>query len=275
MLILVYCTFVRRAVPMNIDFVIHRSAEWTMLMLGDSILSILVVVVTKEGGDFFSVFYSSLLSVILLQLLYFQSQPHAADSHAVRRGKNSGILWNMLQHVYSLALVMLGGAFTFILLLSDEGRGRIRFLEGVNSTKSDAEVAACLFGGTLAVVFFSVDAMTVLHLGMEECQHRCGLKGQKNFKVIALVAMRIGIIGFTATLSYWVTKPKDLAIIGLCCVLAQLVLRKFGSICLPNTQKNTQAGKKDHEIADDSETGEARWPNVAHARAVSLDNFQE
>ena len=36
-------TFKRDFVPMNLKFVIHRNAEWAMLMLGESIFSLLIV----------------------------------------------------------------------------------------------------------------------------------------------------------------------------------------------------------------------------------------
>jgi hypothetical protein len=58
---------------MNVEFLVHRNGEWTMLMLGESILS--------------------LMTAILLQYLYFRSQPHNADDHAVRKGKNLGMMW--------------------------------------------------------------------------------------------------------------------------------------------------------------------------------------
>jgi hypothetical protein len=262
---------------MNIDFMIHRSGEWTMLMLGESIFSILVVDVTKEGV---SVFYCSLLTVVFLQILHFQSQPHDADSHALRRSKNSGILWNMFQLVYSLALVVLGATFTFFLAFSDGGGGRRlggRSLASAYDLEADIVAAANLFGGTLAIIFFCLDSMTLLHLGMEESQDRCVFKGRRNFKGMGLVALRLGLIVFTATLSQWVTKPKDLAIIGMFCVLAQLLLRKFGCTYLTHPQicaVADNAKAKQVVIADDSETGDAQWPNVTHARAEPGEDGQ-
>lgn len=266
------------AVPINIDFVIHRNGEWIMLMLGESIFSLLIVDVVHEGRDFFTAFYFCLLTVIFLQILHFQSQPHNADMHAMRRSKNAGILWNMLQHVYSLALVVLGAAFTFFLLFSEEeGRRRLgeRSLAVSNALESDVQAAAHLFGGTLAVIFFSLDVMTLLHLGKEQCQKR--LKGRKNFKGMAVVAIRIGLIVFTATLSQWLTEPTDLAVVGLFCVLAQLSMRKFGSMYLSHKQIRAVAGpggEKQVVIASDDETGDAQWPNVTHARAEEGEDAQ-
>ena len=198
----------------------------------------------------------------------------------MRRSKNAGILWNMLQHVYSLALVVLGAAFTFFLLFSeDEGRRRLgeRSLASSNASEPDVQAAAHLFGGTLAVIFFSLDGMTLLHLGKEESQKRCAFKGRKNFNGMAVIAIRIGLIVFTATLSQWLTKPTDLAVIGLFCVLAQLSMRKFGSMYLSHKQIRAvkgPVGEKQVVIASDDETGDAQWPNVTHARAEEGEDAQ-
>ena len=89
---------------------IHRSGEWMMLMLGESIFSLLIVDVKDKGVDFYLVFYFSLLTVILLQLLHFQSEPHQADIHAARRNKNAGMIWASIQYVYSLSLVTMGAS---------------------------------------------------------------------------------------------------------------------------------------------------------------------
>jgi hypothetical protein len=50
-------------VPVNIDFVIHRYGEWVMLLLGESILSLLIVEVT-EGSDYYFTLFAGVLSVI-------------------------------------------------------------------------------------------------------------------------------------------------------------------------------------------------------------------
>jgi hypothetical protein len=102
-------------VPLNIDFTLHRNGEWIMLMLGESVFSILIVEIPDNNSAFYATFYEGLLTVVLLQYLHFRSQPDHADHHAMRRSKNAGILWHLLQNAYSLALVSLGSAFTIFL----------------------------------------------------------------------------------------------------------------------------------------------------------------
>ena len=106
-----------------------------MLMLGESILSLLIVDVPGEDTDYFATFYCCLMTVILLQYLHFRSQPHSADDHAMRRDKNAGWAWSLTQFVYSASLIALGAAFTiFVLDFSydednDGGSRRLMMLE--------------------------------------------------------------------------------------------------------------------------------------------------
>jgi hypothetical protein len=275
---------------MNIDFLIHRNGEWIMLMLGESIFSLLIVYVGKEGDSFYTVFYCGILTVISLQLLHFQSQPHDADSHAARRSKNAGVLWSWWQLIYSLALVWLGAAFTFFLTFSDEllyYDGRRRNLAGSTPASTDEliESAAHLFCGSFAVIFFSLEFMSFLHLGFRESRDRCDVEGGKNYAGILLVALKVGVVVFTATLSQWETNPETLTIIALCTVVFQLGMRRLSSMFLSHhgthdtVTHQPSATAQPHQTTDeaplsDSATGEAEWPNVTHARAESADDAE-
>jgi len=249
-----------------------------MLMLGESVFSILIVgyVVAGDSKAFFATFYCSVLTVVLLQFLHFRSQPAHANQHATRRDKNAGVTWSILQYVYSLALVGLGAAFTFFLesfaytryplALQDEPDSR--WLAGDTGADSAAGLgnATYLFSGSLAVIFFSLDIMTVLHLGRNEAKGRCvcARTKKKNKKGIALIACRVALLIFTATSGVWEKRPEYLVVIGLLCVLLQLSLRKIGGWYLG---KNLVDAHASSSRVDDSQTGDAQWPNVTHARA--------
>ena len=165
-------------VPVNVDFVIHRFGEWTMLMLGESIFSILIVNVSNETREYYGTFYGSILTVILLQYLHFKSEPHHAEGHAMRRNKDAGLGWNALVHVYSFALVCLGAAYTFFLMDFDDSTASsssssYRFLAGGGDDDSlDGEArmqrAAHIFCGSLAVIFACLDGMTIFHVGLNK-----------------------------------------------------------------------------------------------------------
>lgn len=101
-------------VPMNIDYCIHRYGEWTMLMLGETVLSLLIVGVYQDA-DFYKIVYSGVISISLLQIIHFRSQPHHADDHAMRRKKERGYLYIILVQLYSAALIILGASYKMLL----------------------------------------------------------------------------------------------------------------------------------------------------------------
>jgi hypothetical protein len=239
-----------------------------MLMLGESIFSLLIVDVQDKGLDFYLVFFFSLLTVILLQLLHFQSQPHDADSHAVRRNKNRGMLWNLLQSVYSLSLVIMGASYTFFLQYADESGVHRRTLANSSSTNYDSDRigSAHLYSGALAVVFLSLTIMTILHKNYDEIQEQCFMKTEKKYAAALAAIIQIGVVVVAATISQWTLKPKFITLTGLLCVIADLSSRKIESM---NARKRDVAheatappGNKHNESEE-----EASWPNVTHAAA--------
>jgi hypothetical protein len=261
---------------MNVDFAIHRNGEWTMLMLGESVFSLLIVQVPLDTESFYTIFFCGMLTVILLQYLHFRSQPHHADDHALRRNKDAGVWWNSMNLIYSFFLVCLGADYTvFLSDISDEGGSRrldaARYLVGGES-KYDPEtlrvMSANLYSASLAIIFFCLDAMTLLHLGISESKNRCVCKQskRKNLKGIFLIVVRLGLLGFTATMGLWTTDPATLAALGVACVVMQLLLRKLGGEYLSHAQVHVL--NPDLPQDDEDSDSDASWPNVTHARAI-------
>jgi hypothetical protein len=243
-----------------------------MLMLGESIFSLLVVSVPQEDQDFFTVFYLCLLTVVFVQLLHFQSQPHNADTHAMRRHKNAGALWNILQQLLSFSLVLLGSCFTFILeYAGKEERRRLA------PSELNFQAVADLFSGSLCIIFVCLSVTNLLHLGKHEVQKRCVVKGKNGWKGVAVFFTHAALIGISATLSRWMNHPRNLSIAGLCLVLLQLSVRKFETVHLSPSRSRLVAGppgKGPIAVQTDEGTGEAPWPDVTHARAEEPSDLQ-
>ena len=235
-------------VPMNVDFTIHRYGEWTMLMLGESILSLLIVDVT-EGVDYYATFYSGIVSVVLLQMIHFRSQPAHADQHAIRRTKEAGFIFSLLMFFYSAALVLLGVSYKmmlyeFVYESSNSGRLLIevpRWLaggEGVLQYDTDdrQQRVAHFFCGSMATVWFCLDVMMIVHRGIDTNVSRCTCSRTKKMKLtgLLLIFVRAGLIVLIATLSQYVRDPEVLALIGLSATFSQLILRIFSSIVFPD-----------------------------------------
>lgn len=81
-----------------------------MVMLGESVLSLLIVG-DPESSAYYKTFFCGILSITLLEYLYFRSQPHRPDDHAMRRSKEAGILFNYLMFIYCGALLILGTTY--------------------------------------------------------------------------------------------------------------------------------------------------------------------
>ena len=267
-------------IPMNIGFMIHRMGEWTMLMLGESIFSLVIVDVPNENRDFFSTFYCGILTVVLLCYLHFQSQPHDPDAHALRRSKDAGVLWSISQNIYSFALVCLGASFTFFLTYFANKGGdeeEHRSLAGASDSgytdsATQQERSAHLFCGSLSIIFACLDFMTVLHIGYESAD----IKNVGVIGVIVLV-LRLTVIPFTATVSQWETEPAKLSMIGLLCVLGQLFVRKLGNIFLGkgNSKEGIVANKAEdisghpHHLRQSALMASA-WSNMEESQLQAL-----
>lgn len=79
-------------VPMSIEFIIHRYGEFSMLILGEGVLSLVIVEHSKSADytEYYGTFTLGVLSVILMQFLFFKSQPSDAAHHALHRSRTAG-----------------------------------------------------------------------------------------------------------------------------------------------------------------------------------------
>lgn len=278
------------SVPMNIDFCIHRYGEWTMLMLGESVLSLLIVEISPSW-DYYVTFYMGIISVVLLQYLHFRSQPHHADDHAMRRSKEAGYTFSLLMQIYSAALIILGVSYKMFLYeyTLEEAGGYKRSLFGTLprwlaggggalkfSPEDRQQRIAIFFCGSLATVFLCSDMMILAHKGLQDNLGRCRVQhgsGKVKSAAIFLSLLRVGVVVFTATLQIYETDPEYLAIIGLGCILAELILRVVGTTVFPDDEIHAEEGlEHGHEIS--SEPNENKWPNVTEAQALPAEETE-
>jgi hypothetical protein len=262
---------------MNITFATHRWGEWTMLMLGESVLSMLIVDIT-ESAEYYKTFFSGILSITLLEFLHFRSQPHEADDHALRRSKEAGVAFTALMQVYSAALVVLGTSYKMLLYeyvyeTEESSNHRAlfsaltRFLAAAEEPKFGLEErrqrVAHFFCISMALVWFCSDAMILIHRGLKDNlgRCRCSQSGGLRYIAVALFFIRVGMIVFIATLSQYVTDPELLAFIGLVGIIVQVLLRVVGTSFFG------------HEYDDGEDDGESShmWPNVTRPQVESSE----
>lgn len=254
-----------------------------MLMIGESVLSLLIVDV-NGGQAYWRTFFCGVISVVLLQYLHFRTQPHDPDKHAWRRSRNAGFIYSYFFYAYSPALVILGASYKMFLFeyvyeqeLTYEGstRGLVdpssplsRFLAGGTSAGLRFAPAdrkrrvAILFSGSLAIVWFCLDVFVICHRGIKEQLNRVNTECPKyRWVVIVMILARILLIAFAATVFLYETQPETLALIGLCGQIAQLILRGVGELLFPVTEEEEKhlleaarlAAIAESDISDDED----------------------
>ncbi len=73
-------------IPCNHQHIAHRFGEWTMLLLGESVLSI-VLAPLSNYGRYYLAFFACLFTVQLLQIIHFSSEEFdpSKQMHALSR----------------------------------------------------------------------------------------------------------------------------------------------------------------------------------------------
>lgn len=271
-----------------------------MLMLGESILSLLIVDISG-GSDYYGTFYTGILSVVLLQYLHFRSQPHHADEHAMRRKKEAGMAFVILMQIYSAALILLGVSykmFLFEYVYEDEGSRRTLIQEGEGAHRMLFDVTRGLAGGgsaaleydtadrqqrianffcgSLAVVWFCTDVMLIVHKGLKDNVGRCKCKHTHKTKLVAvvLILLRVGLIAFMATLFLYVTDPLLLPVTGLCCIFGQLILRVISNVVFPDDRVHSEVDDHGKHVIVEDDEDENTWPNTTQAQALQVQEEQ-
>lgn len=263
-----------------------------MLMLGESVLSLLIVD-APEGSGYYLTFYAGILTVILLQYLHFRSQPHHADDHCLRRDKNAAMVWRVFFVIYSAALVGVGISyklFMYEFTYEDSERRLVaehevslleRLLAGGGGSSLSPEErrqsSANVFCISLALVWFCQDTMLFLHSGFRKMQGKCYCRHSHKLRVKAaiLLILRAGLLAFIATLSQYETDPEHLALYGLGAVIVQLILRVVGNVVFrvahhsPGTDGIGEGSAIEEEAVDPEEN---KWPNVTHAVAENVND---
>ena len=151
----------RTSIPMHIIFSLHRYGEWVMLMVGESVLSLVVGARLDDKLSFYAVFCCGFLSAAALQFMHYSTQPFDPDAHAMRRHTVSGLLWGQTLAFYSAALIAFGVA--------------LKVLLSYHSKPYLAAKYGWLTCGSLALCYLLEQFMHALHGGPDQFVVDCGL----------------------------------------------------------------------------------------------------
>jgi len=225
-------------VPYNVDYVIHRYGEWTLLMIGEGILSLLIVE-TAEVKDYYLITTFGVLTVIFIQVLKFESEPHNADDHALLRSAANAGCYMYLVELLSMALIVFGVTYKVFLKdvvrdAQDDFGGEYDYGKATRRLAATPvitqEASATVFSGALGVVILTLEAMMWTHAGIKKSfenlmHHTSNGKKKPRYAVICIQLFKVAIILFTVTLSRWTVEPETLTICGCGAVLGVALVR--------------------------------------------------
>ncbi|KAL3908305.1 MAG: hypothetical protein SGILL_008532 [Bacillariaceae sp.] len=225
-------------VPTNIDFQIHRYGEFVMLMLGEAVLSLLIVE-TTELSNYYVTACVGMLNVIVIQILRFDSEPSDANNHCLWRGVKAAYVYSLLIQLLSIALIGFGVSFKVMLATiystgdyadaneavvvddsayGDDGDAEHRHLADVPTVTF--LTIKCLYCTSLVLVLVAIELLASSHKGFKK-RYRVFFKHDKTgakkikWRVVLISILKLALLSFLATLPVWVGSHRWLTIIGL------------------------------------------------------------
>ncbi len=134
-----------------------------MLLIGESILSLIVGVELTPTPRFYAIFVGGFIAATCLQFIFYSTQPFTPSLHAMRRSAFSGLLWTIAHQAYSCVLVAFGVSLKVLLSESE--------------TAELASDYAFLHCASLAIAVILVQVMHVQHMGFSRWLSEIGLSG--------------------------------------------------------------------------------------------------
>lgn len=200
----------------------------------------LLIVETIESREYYTIAGLGCLTVIVLQMLKFESEPSTADGHALWRSTTAATLFSLLIQLLSMSLISFGVSYKIMLttVYKAELAAEIsaltehRRLAGV-PTISD-EATAKLFCISLLVVLLSLEFMLATHKGVTKSYqllfHEIESIDMKtmNWPLMMISIFKVCIFIFTATISLYDTDPTLVTIFGFLVVVAMSITRIVG-----------------------------------------------
>eukprot|EP00984_Skeletonema_dohrnii_P001134 scaffold351_cov123-Skeletonema_dohrnii-CCMP3373.AAC.2 len=266
-------------VPKNIEFLIHRYGELVMLLLGESVLSILIVP-SINTPEYHVTFYAAIVSIVLLQYCHYKYQPHSPREHACRRSLRGGVTHYALMIVYCHALVVVGTAYKMFLttyevedsLKNKDLRHLVTTLMSRNlagaadktifTTVEHKQAVANMFCISMATAWLCLECMWISHVG--RAKYWAFLKTKQG--VFCDVLRTIGLF-LMGTISYYTIEPEWvtlIALLGICFEIVTTVITDYFW--------HKQFG--DFEDDDDGHDDE-HWPNVTEPDSVPNEHVDE
>ena len=230
-----------------------------MLLLGESILSILIVE-TSDSLEYHITFFAGIISIVALQYCHYRYQPHSPTEHAFRRSIRAGATFYLIMIIYCFGLVALGTAYKLFLkeyvYLASKKEQKLRHLvtlmsrnlAGTEDTIGRKQRTANMFCISMTIVWICLEGMWMCHSGKKYfsfLKHKQG---------IFVGFLRLSLVILMATISQYTIEPERVALIGLALLGAEVATNVWADYCW----------SKEFDLPDN----EDHWPNVTEPAAI-------
>mmetsp|Transcript_30879 Transcript_30879/g.61143 ORF Transcript_30879/g.61143 Transcript_30879/m.61143 type:complete len:494 (-) Transcript_30879:222-1703(-) len=218
-------TYKARDVPIHVEYVSHRYMEFTMLMLGESVLSLLIVNIVPTE-DYYLTFIAGVISIILLTNMHLSSQPHHGENQALFR-RERRFPYMVINKVYCACLVTVGVGFKLLLY---------EVIDTEKYCDTEDNFIAKMFSVCLALACLSLDIMIVSHNGIKRSLERLRHPETNQFlsgSFFIIIASRLVIYFMLFTMFTQVKAPQLEAMLGLLVLVVLTTIRGMGRSMYP------------------------------------------
>jgi len=230
--------YISTSLPMNVDFLMHRYGEYTMLMFGAIVMSLLIVDPDLEEGsaelvNYYQSWSIGIISVILLQYLHFKEQPHHAADNALTKNRHYGWLFTVFMNIYGPCLVLLGSCYKLILM-----ENTYKYKEAAGNKDERKGQIAAIFSVSMLCVLVLQTAMNLCHKGPSNYIGKSLIS--RLMKVLRL-AVYLGLVSLVFIIGW--KEPDTIAIIGVFFVLIVI----FTDLVTDYVEPPVSHGDHDHD----------------------------
>eukprot|EP00797_Seminavis_robusta_P029344 Sro58_g033810.2 (305) ;mRNA; r:84408-85322 len=184
-------------------------------MIGESILSLLIVE-TTETAEYYGITAMGCLTVIIIQMIIFESEPSHSNGHALSRSMFTATLYGMLIQLLSASLIAFGVSYkimlTNVLMQVEEEEQEHeeghRMLAGGTIDIPDKTVAS-LYCYSLAVILLTLELMLTTQKSVTKsyavlCRDLALCRfWSVNWPLLIICLFKVVLIAYTLSLSQW------------------------------------------------------------------------
>ena len=289
-------------VPTNIDFLIHRLGEYTMIFFGEAVMA-LIIEPTGQRIKYYVQLVFGIMSVMMLQIYKYESEPHGKNHYLYRGyGLKSLFVYSLLTEVLCLFMIGLAISYKSGLILVAYAWNEENF-EYKNDANSCAELESyhneeynnnnleerrrlnsgvpemgcfcteVLMSISLAIVLATIVLMSYSHHGFKSLYMLPYHHGHFDWISLFRLTVQVGLIIFAATMFLWKNPGSNDVLkfmLGFLVIVIFALIRAIDNLTSENSVVNTSTNNNDDNVEDDDAVDLSSENNNVCATSSSL-----